>query len=395
MKTLFYSLLFLFLATTSAFAQTYTDSTINSAAKRILLNTQNGLSLGSYGEAHYNAPIEEGKMRNGTADLHRVILYLGYRFNSKFQFFTEIEMEHISELTIEQAYLNYSFNSALNLKAGVILVPMGTVNEFHEPTLFNGVERPFVDKYVIPSTWHEIGAGFHGLLKPASLKYQLYVVNGFNGYSSSATLNGSNGLRSGRQGGGESVLRTPALSGKLSFYGVKGLNLEASAYYGKTESKLYDKVDRDDAAALAHADSSSVTVMMSGVNFTYNIKGLQILGVGNYTVLGNTGAYNEFGGTNLAREIFGHYGEIAYTLKLKKSGYPTLTPFVRYAHYNTHHRVYEAAMKNASYNREVLTAGLGFQITPGTVIKADYQWLKSEAVVKPTGLFNLGIGYWF
>ena len=395
MKTLLLSLAALLLSTGAVYAQTYSDSTINSATKRILLNDQKGISLGSYGEAHYNAPIEEGKMRNGTADLHRVILFLGYRFNSKFQFFTEIEMEHISELKIEQAYLNYSFNSALNVKAGVILIPMGCVNEFHEPTLFNGVERPTVDKTIIPSTWHEIGAGFHGLLKPVRLKYQLYVVNGFKGYGTSASFSGSGGLRSGRQGGGESILRTPAVAGKISFYGLKGLNLEASAYYGKSESSLYDKVDRSDAAAIAHADSSSVTIMMAGVNFTYNLKGLQILGVGNYTVLGNTGAYNEFGGANLGRELFGYYGEVAYTFKLKKSGFPSLTPFVRYEHYNTHHRVNEVVSKNKAYNREVLTTGLGFQITPGTIIKADYQWLKSEAVVKPTGMFNLGIGYWF
>lgn len=395
MKTLFHSLVALLLSTGGLFAQTYSDSTINSATKRILLNNQNGLSLGSYGEAHYNAPIEEGKMRNGTVDLHRVILFMGYRFNPKLQFFTEIEMEHISQLKIEQAYLNYSFNSALNVKAGVILVPMGIVNEFHEPTLFNGVERPTVDKTIIPTTWHEIGAGFHGLLKRTSLKYQLYMVNGFKGYGTSATFSGSGGLRGGRQGGGESILRSPALTGKLSFYGVKGLNLEASAYYGKSESSLYDKVDRSDATALAHADSSSVTIMMTGVNFTYNIKGLQILGVGNYTVLGNTGAYNAFGGANLGSELFGYYGEVAYTFKLKKAGYPSLTPFVRYEQYNTHHRVANGIAKNASYNREVLTAGLGFQITPGTVVKADYQWLKSEAAVKPTGLFNFGIGYWF
>lgn len=385
----------LFLLSTNALlAQTYMDSTINSSTKKILLGDK-GLSIGSYGEAHYNAPIEEGKFRNGTVDLHRVILFVGYKFNPKFQFFTEIELEHVNELAIEQAYLNYSFNSAFNVKAGVLLIPMGTINEFHEPTLFNGVERPFVDKFIIPTTWHEVGAGFHGLIKQASLKYQFYVVNGFKGYGSSALFNGSNGLRNGRQAGSQAILRRPALTGKLSFYGLKGLTLEGSAYYGKSESSLYDKVDRDDVAAVAHADSSSVDIFMAGVNFTYTIKGLQFTGVGNYTVLGNTGSYNAFGSTDLAREIFGYYGEISYNLKLRKSGYPQLIPFVRYAHFNTQHRVENGITINRANNREVLTCGFGFQITPGTIVKMDYQWLKSEAVAKPTGLFNLGIGYWF
>ncbi|OFZ16697.1 MAG: hypothetical protein A3D92_03545 [Bacteroidetes bacterium RIFCSPHIGHO2_02_FULL_44_7] len=394
MKRIIGITILLMLSAKVLFAQTYMDSTINSSTKKILLGDK-GLSIGSYGEAHYNAPIEQGKFRNGTADLHRVILFVGYKFNPKLQFFTEIELEHVNQLAVEQAYINYSFNSAFNLKAGVLLIPMGTVNEFHEPTLFNGVERPFVDKYLIPTTWHEAGAGFHGLLKRASLKYQFYIVNGFKGYSSFAQFNGSNGLRNGRQAGSEAILRRPAFTGKLSFYGLKGLTLEGSAYYGKSESSLYDKVDRSDATAVAHADSSSVDIFMAGINFNYSVKGLQITGVGNYTVLGNTGAYNAFGSTDLARELFGYYGEIAYTIKLRKGGYPQLIPFVRYAHFNTHYRVEDGISVNRANDREVLTGGLGFQITPGTIVKMDYQWIKSAAQVKPTGLFNLGFGYWF
>jgi len=169
MKNIISIAIITFLTSSALFGQTYLDSTINSSTKKILLG-EKGFSIGSYGEAHYNAPIEKGKFRNGTADLHRVILFLGYKFNKKLQFFTEIEFEHVKEVYVEQAYVDYSFNSAVNLKAGVILIPMGYVNEFHEPTLFNGVERPAVDKYIIPTTWREIGLGLHGLIKKANMK---------------------------------------------------------------------------------------------------------------------------------------------------------------------------------------------------------------------------------
>jgi hypothetical protein len=394
MKSLLLTTLVFFFAATNVLGQIYLDSTVNSATKKILFNDTR-LALGSYGEAHYNAPIESGKFRNGTADLHRVILFMGYKFNKKLQFFTEIEFEHVKEVYVEQAYIDYSFNSALNLKAGVILIPMGYVNEFHEPTLFNGVERPGFDKYIIPTTWREVGVGFHGLLKRANLKYQLYVVNGFNGFDGSARVSGSTGLRSARQKGAEASLRSPAVTGKLTFYGLNGLRVGFSGYYGKTETELYDGLDRNDEAAIASADSSRVGVTMGSVNIQYTIGDLQLTAIGSLTSLSNTDAYNTFASSNVGSQIMGYYGELAYKLKLNKSGYPKLIPFVRYENYDTQSAVGTNIAKNDAYHREIFTGGIGLQLTPGTIFKTDYQWLKTAADPKPTGMFNLGFGYWF
>lgn len=395
MKQLFTLVTLLCLSTSTLFGQLYLDSTLNSSTKRIFFSDPNRLSIGSYGEAHYNAPVEEGKFRNGTIDLHRVILFAGYKFNSKFQFFTEIEFEHVKEVYVEQAFIDYSFNSAFNMKAGLILIPMGYINEFHEPTLFNGVERPSVDKYLIPTTWRELGLGFHGLIKKANLKYQLYVVDGFMGYNNGAKFSGSGGLRGGRQKGAEATLRTPAFTGKLTFFGLNGLRIGLSGYYGTSESSAYDNLDRNDSDAVAAADSTRVGILMAGTNIHYTVGGLELAFIGNYTQLSNTGAYNAYTGSDIGKELFGYYGEAAYRFKLRKSGYPQLIPFVRYERYNTHARVENGTSKDFSYDREVLTGGIGFQITAGTIIKTDYQWIKSIDNPKPTGLFNLGFGYWF
>ncbi|MDX2359294.1 MAG: hypothetical protein QNK23_00715 [Crocinitomicaceae bacterium] len=384
-----------FLASTTLFGQTYLDSTINSSTKKILLG-EKGFSIGSYGEAHYNAPIESGKIRNATADLHRVIVFLGYKFNKKLQFFTEIEFEHVKEVYVEQAYVDYSFNSAINLKAGIILIPMGYVNEFHEPTLFNGVERPSVDKYIIPTTWRELGLGLHGIFKKANLKYQIYAVNGFNGYDGTARLSGSSGIRSARQKGAKAIMRTPAVTGKLTFFGLNGLRLGFSGYYGTSETSLNNNLDVNDADAVATADSTRVGITMASINAQYNLAGFQLMIEGNYTALSNTGEYNEFTGSNIANEIMGFYTELSYRWKMKKEkGYPQLIPFVRYENYDTHMSVGRGMVENDAYNREVLTAGVGFQLTPGTIFKTDYQWIKTVANPQPTGMFNLGFGYWF
>ncbi|MFT5857940.1 MAG: hypothetical protein ACI865_000024 [Flavobacteriaceae bacterium] len=392
-KAIFLSILSI-VSFSAVFGQTYLDSTINSSTKKVLF--ADGFAFGSYGEAHYNQEIVDGTYQNGTMDLHRVILFMGYKFNKNLQFFTEIEFEHVDELAVEQAYLNYSINSAFNIKGGVILIPMGYVNEFHEPTLFNGVERPDFAKYVIPSTWRELGFGFHGLLKKANLKYQIYAVNGFKGYDGSATFSGSGGLRGGRQNSSKAIFRTPSFTGKLSFYGLNGLRLGLSGYYGASESTAYDGLDRTNAAAVQMADSTSVGIAMTAINAQYNIGNLQLTAVGSITAISNTDQYNDFTGADLGNKIMGYYTEVSYKIPVKKDqAYPRLMPFVRYENYNTHHDVRNVVTKNDAYNRETITGGLGYQITPGTIIKTDFQWVKTGANPKPTNVFNLGFGYWF
>lgn len=381
--------------TFSGTAQTYLDSTINSAMKRVLFANPNEFSIGSYGEAHYNQTIHDNHFSNGNIDLHRVIMYMGYKFNNKLQFFSETEFEHVKEVYVEQAFLNYSYNSLINIKAGVILIPMGFVNEFHEPTLFNGVERPNVDKYVIPSTWSEMGIGLHGLIKRANIKYQLYAVNGFKGYDGSAKISAS-GLRSARQKGAEALITTPSITGKVTFFGLNGLRIGLSGYYGNSESSMYHGLDREDQAAQDQADSSSVGIAMTALNLQYTIGKFQITAVGNYTSLSNTMAYNTFTGSNAAKNIYGYYGELAYRQSLKKTqSYPMVIPFVRYENYDTQYKVDANIVKNDANQKEELTVGVGYQMTPGTILKTDLQWVKNGANARPYNVLNVGFGFWF
>lgn len=383
------------LITYSGSAQTYLDSTINSAMKRVLFANPNEFSIGSYGEAHYNQSIHENNFSNGKVDLHRVIMYMGYKFNDRLQFFSETEFEHVKEVYVEQAFLNYTYNSLLNVKAGIILIPMGFVNEFHEPTLFNGVERPNVDKYIIPSTWSEMGFGLHGLFKRANMKYQIYAVNGFKGYDGSAKINGG-GLRSARQKGAEALMRTPSVTGKLTFFGLNGLRLGVSGYYGTSESSMYNGLDRENQAAIDQADSTRVGIAMTALNMQYTLGKFQLTAVGNYTTMSNTKAYNEFTGSNAAKAIYGYYGELAYRQPLKKNQvYPQMIPFVRYENYDTQYKVDDNITKSEAYQREELTVGLGYQMTPGTILKADYQWVKNGANARPFNVLNIGFGFWF
>lgn len=372
----------------------------NAAEK--LLSTEGKLVIGGYGEVHYNQPFSSTVRSNGTLDVHRMVMLLGYNFNSRTQFVSELEFEHVGEVFVEQAFLQHKINNYFNLRAGLLLIPMGIVNEYHEPTTFNGVERPLVDSKISPTTWREIGLGFSGNFIPASLKYQAYLVNGFNGYKAGAgTLNGNNGLRNGRQKGAESYISSPNYTGKIEYYGIRGLNLGLSGYFGKTQSTLYNGLNETNVAGLAKADSSVTNISMVGVDARYNLGGFQMRGQLYYTAISNTEQYNKFTAksavkNDLGSAMSGYYIEAGYNvLKFVSNTNTELIPFVRYENYNTHQATAGNLAKNKAYNNNVITSGLTYKLAKGVVLKADLQFVKSEAASEYSKVFNAGVGVMF
>ena len=372
----------------------YTNSADN------LLTQNNKLLVGGYGEVHYNQPLSGDTYNNGKLDVHRVVMLLGYNFNDKTQFITEIEYEHVKEVYVEQAFLQYKLNNAINFRGGLMLVPMGIINEYHEPTTFNGVERPLVDNTITPTTWREIGFGITGTILPASLKYQAYIMNGFNGYDGSAKLSGAKGMRSGRQKGAESFVSSPNFAGKIEYFGIRGLNLGVSAYLGKTQSKLYNGIDKNDDAAIAMADSSVVGISMLGLDARYSISGLQLRGQLYYASLSNTDEYNVFtandGSLNdVGSAMIGYYAEAAYNVFRTVDTELQLLPFVRYEFLNTHSSVENNIAKNAAYEKTAITTGLTLALTKGAVVKTDIQFVKNAATDTYAKTFSAGIGVMF
>ena len=370
------------------FSQTPTDSTNvgqfqQNSAQRILSNTiDKGITIGGYGQIDYNQ-LDGENGENGNLDIHRMVLLFGYKFNDKVQFVTEIELEHVKEIYVEQAFLTYNLSDNVNLRGGLMLVPMGLVNEYHEPTVFNGVERPGVDKSIVPTTWREIGVGVNGKFDNLSLKYQAYVFNGFKSVNGTKFLGGSNGLRNGRQKGAESIINSPTLSAKLDYYGIKGLRLGASAYLGDTQPE-------DDVEDVRGA---KVMVKMFGADARYSYKKFRARGQFIHTFLSGTEEYNALYASDLGSEMNGWYGELAYNL-LPLSNSKQLYAFARYEEFDTQANT-EGFIANDAYDRNVLTTGVSFHIAPGAVVKADYQFINSKVADDATGGLNFGLGVWF
>ena len=369
------------------FAQTVPDSLFTNpqnqknAAQRILSgNVNNGVTVGGYGEIIYNQP--EGE--NGTLDVHRLVMLLGYKFNDKVQFVTEIEYEHVKEVFVEQAFLQYSLTDNINLRGGLMLVPMGIVNEYHEPTTFNGVDRPSVDHDIVPSTWREIGLGVSGRINSASLRYQAYLFNGFRSVNGDRVLGGKSGLRNGRQKGSESIINTPNLSAKLDYYGLPGLRLGLSGYFGRTQAE-------DDVQDI---DGADVGISMLGFDARYAYQRFTARGQFIYASISDTEDYNNLYNTDLGSALQGWYLEGAYNL-LPLEKQQQLFAFARYSEYDTQASVAGGLIKNNSYDRDEWTFGLSYKLAPGAVVKADYQ-IKGDATTADTkNQLNFGIGVWF
>jgi hypothetical protein len=380
----------LFLVSTSMFSQTEKDSISNqinvNAAQRLISKTDRSLTIGGYGEATFNLP--EGD--NAELDIQRLVLLVGYNFSENVQFVSEIEFEHVEEVFVEQAFVNYSVGDNISLRAGLMLIPMGIVNEYHEPTTFNGVERPALDNKIVPSTWREIGLGVKGSIPNISMNYQAYLFNGFKSTSMDGDeikghLKGSNGLRGGRQKGIKSTMDTPTFSAKVDYYGIIGLRLGLSGYFGKTQTE-------DDLESI---DGTTVGVSMIGLDARYQFRKFSARGQFIYSSLSDTEDYNMLTGKDLGSEMMGYYVEGSYNL-LPEEAKQKLDAFVRYENYNTHSDVDGEISKNEAYDRTDYTFGLSYHIVDGVVVKGDYQ-IRENALsgsdVK--NQLNFGIGVWF
>lgn len=352
--------------------------------QRILQNLEaipNGMTLGGYAEVLYNQP----ESVNGEIDVQRLILLFGYKFDDRTQFVTELEFEHVKEVYIEQAFVNYSVNNSLNVRAGLMLVPMGIINEYHEPTTFNGVERPSMDNKLVPTTWREIGIGVSGRSDAMSMRYQAYIFNGFLSHNGTAGLvKGSNGLRSGRQKGAESVFRTPNLSMKLDFYGINGLRLGLSGYFGRTQA----------ANEVFDTSGSTVGLSMIGFDARYNLRKFTARCQYITSSIKDAFEYNQLTAKDLGSGMSGYYIEGAYNL-LPIRNRQRLFAFVRYENFDTHASVPSNTDRNAAYHRKEITTGLSYHLAPGAVFKMDYQSKSTGLDDDAKGQINAGVGVWF
>ncbi len=356
--------------------------------------TRRGVSIGGYGELLYQAfdsTRDDGAPsgRTDELDLLRAIVYVGYKFSDRFLFNSEIEFEHAKtgegeegEVALEFGYLDYLWKPELGFRGGLLLVPMGFLNELHEPTAFLGARRPGIETAILPTTWRENGFGIFG--QAGDWSYRSYVLNGFDASGFTA-----GGLRGGRQNGSRAKAEDFAWVGRLDWTGVPGLLAGGSAYFG------------DSGQDLATADGREVDAGVSIFegHLEWKWKGLEARLLGVEAEVDDVALLNDAlgfaGAGSIGERMGGYYAQLAYDLFARRPrGEQALLPYVRWETYDTQKEVPAGFEESASTDIEILTAGLAYRPIDPIILKFDYQDIDNAA---GTGVdqYNIAVGYIF
>lgn len=201
--------------------------------------SKNPLSIGGYGELYYSKDLDKSDTQKGDkSDTYRFIPYIGYKFSDNIILNSEIEWEHGNELIVEQLYIDFILDPMATVRVGHQLVPFGYVNLYHEPTLFNTVQRPDVERYLIPSTWHEKGLTVYGSID--DLDYTVGIVAGLDMGKAADAITKKDGkaasdfMREARVGNeSDQGIDNMAAVARFDYNGINGLNIGTSLYAGK------------------------------------------------------------------------------------------------------------------------------------------------------------------
>ena len=327
-------------------------------------------TLGGYGELHYNNLDSKEEV-----DFHRFVLTLGHAFTDSIRLFSELELEHSvsgdgqnGEFELEQAYLEFDLNQQHSVKTGLFLVPVGILNDTHEPPTFYGVERNPVEKNIIPTTWWEAGADFHGELGKG-FSYNLAGTSGLN-----VDTSGSKAflIRNGRQKASKAKANDGAITGRVKWTGIPGVELGLTGQWQKdiTQGQL------GVGATLleAHADIQRGPFGFRALYAHWNLDNHNDINASDPSAAGRD-------------EQEGWYIEPSY--KTRVGTIPgEWGLFVRYNVWDNN-----AGSSNDTEMKQI-NAGLNYWPIPDIVFKFDVQSQDNEGDKNDNG-FNLGLGYQF
>ena len=344
-----------------------------------------GVSLGGYGEFLYENFAAEREDGSGSGahdkfDALRAILYVGYKFNDRLIFNSEFEIEHAKESFLEFAYLDYLLSDRVGVRGGMLLAPLGLVNELHEPPVFLGTQRPVTENRIIPTTWRENGIGLFG--SGDAFSWRLYLMNSFNGTKFSAA-----GLRGGRQKGAKALAEDMGVAGRFDYTGTPGLLLGLSAYSGETAQ-----------GQELSGQPVGGRVRIWDAHFDYKTRGLDLRALVAGAQVSDVAAMNALigleGAEGIGTNMLGWYVQAGYDVLRASRSVHQLIPYVRYERVNTQRGVAPGFSANPATDLTVTSIGAAWRPIPQAIVKLDYQ-IHSTAADTGVNQLNASLGWLF
>lgn len=339
------------------------------------------VTIFGYGELHYNDPI--GTSQGDQFDFHRFVIGVGAEFTEWLLFEAEVDFEHAAtELELELAFLDFLVLPEFNVRTGIVLTPVGFLNEHHEPTLYYSVERPLFNTVVIPTSWFGAALGFHGVTD-FGLEYSTYVMESLD----ATGFSGSDGIRGGRGKTAEAPGSDVAGTARIAYSGVPGLQLGASVWVGAT------------AQGNPLIDTGLVTIAEGDIR--YSIEGVELTFVGAWTFIQDAAgintaiqaqepAFSDF----VASQIVGGYAELAYHVfhQLWPTSPVDVVVYGRHERVNTQHKMPAGFASDPANNRRRTTVGIAVYPVKQVAIKFDYSFNRNDAGTA-NDQFDAGIAF--
>ena len=343
-------------------------------------------NLSGYMDFHYNKP----EFGDGSLDFHRFVLLVTHSFSDRIRFVSEVEIEHAlveggeekGELELEQAYVDFLLHRSFNVRAGMMLMPVGIINERHEPPVYYGVERPFVDTVIIPTTWFETGAGIHGEVG-RGWRYRAFVTAPLN----AAEFSADEGIREGKQKGSEANAGRVATTGRLEYVGVRGLTVGASWWAGRSGFEFRPRFDVP--VKLAEADAR-----FSRSRFEGRLQFAQVW-IDNADQLNDALIRRVGVDPNIGRVLRGFYAEGGYRV-IEGARFGDVGAFTRYENFDTQYRMAAGGIPLPQFDRAAWVFGATYWPDADIALKADYSVVRNRSgFIQAPNSFNLGLGWWF
>jgi hypothetical protein len=359
--------MFLAFMSTCLLAQKRTNTT----SEESLSDTTNKSEtvIGGYGNVFYQ---RNSKEQTSKINLERFVLFTGHKFNDKISFFSELEVEDAKvaggeeggEVAVEQAYLKFNLNANQYITAGLFLPRIGILNEEHLPNTFNGNERNYVETYILPSTWRELGIGFYGNMSSLPLNYSFGLFNGLN----SGGFEHGSGIREGRFEGRNASANNLAVTAAVQ-YNPGNFKFQVSCYYGGT---VGDSKGRADSLGL-RSGMFGTPVAIGEADVQYENNGFSVKVLGAIVSIPDAEAINRAYASNTPKTEYGAYAEIGYDLfhTINKPHQKQLIVFVRDEKFDMNAQIPTNGVTDGTLSQNHVVAGFTYLPIRNVAVKAD------------------------
>ena len=366
--------------------------------------------ISGYGQASFQ---RNNQYQNNHVNLDRVVLFVGHQFNQKIALFTELEVEDakveggdlLGTVGMEQAYLKFSLNPRQYFVAGLFLPRIGIINENHLPINFNGVERPLVEQFIIPSTWREIGVGFYSQMSTLPISYSIALVNGLD----AGSFSHGTGFQGGRGEGQMASANNIAVTAAVNAY-VQDFRFQISGYAGGTVPLT--KYQADSLRSISGLFAAPVYLGEADVQ--YNKGGFSAKALGVYVAYPEADEINRLYANNSPESMYGAYAEVAYDIfhGFSKPAFDdkSLIAFARYERLNMNATIPDNGITDGTLDQSHVVLGFNYLPMHNVTIKADVRLThtgpqnKALIINPPPVMFpypqnnsfiNVGVGYSF